>query len=102
MPYIASPFRPHLDPAIDEIVSSLRGHFSFDVRHGAANYVISRIIARSLKPDAGWGYSSLSRAVAVLEDAAAEMRRRLFDPYEDAARINNGDLPEYEQKQEQP
>jgi hypothetical protein len=102
MPYITSPFRLHLDPVIDEITSRLREHFAWEVRHGATNYVISRIVAETLKPDAGWGYSSLSRAVAVLEDAAAEMRRRLLDPYEDAARERNGDLPEYEQKQEQP
>jgi hypothetical protein len=62
---------------------------------GACNYIISRIVAGAMKPDAGWGYTSLSEAVDVFADAESEMRRRMLDPYEDKAIEKNGDLPEF-------
>lgn len=64
-------------------------------RPGPTNYVITRIVARALKPDDGWSYHSISRAIAVLRDAATEMERRLMAPYEDDKSAENGDIMEY-------
>ena len=64
-------------------------------RTGTTNYVITRIVTRALKPSDGWSYSSISRAIAVLNDAAMEMHRRLMDVREDYAIKENGDIPEY-------
>ena len=99
MPYIKPEKKVALSIPLISMVSGLIRGFSLDDRYGAANYIVTRIIAHSLKPSEGWSYISLSRAIAVLEDAAHEMRRRLLDPYEDAARKKNGDLPEYENKE---
>ncbi len=96
MPYIKEHDRTTLNFAIDEIVTQL-GWLQPDVlkRPGPTNYVVTRIVARTLKPEEGWSYHSISRALGVLRDAAAEMQRRLMDTREDAAIENNGDIPEY-------
>ncbi len=97
MPYIKLNDRARLNFYMEEVV----GHLKWvqpDVlkRPGPTNYVITRIVARTLKPEEGWSYHSISRAIAVLNDAAAEMRRRLMDVREDDAIEKNGDIPEYE------
>jgi hypothetical protein len=64
-------------------------------RPGIVNYVVTRLVASTLEPDEGWSYHSISRALAVLSDAKAEMRRRLMDVIENNAIVRNGDLQEY-------
>lgn len=66
-----------------------------DKRDGAVNYVISTIVASSMRPDDGWRYNSLLRAYGTFLAAAAEFYRRLVAPYEDKAIAKNGDIPEY-------
>lgn len=96
MPYIKHEDRVKLDFAIGEVVYALK-QTAPDVfkRPGPTNYTITRIVAAALKPDEGWSYHSLSRAIAVLRDAAAEMQRRLMDQREDHVIRENGDVPEY-------
>ena len=96
MPYIKQEDREKLDHYIDMAVNALRKE-SPDLinRSGLVNYVISRIVASSMKPEFGWKYSGLSRAVGILEDATHEFRRRLMDKYEDECIERNGDLEEY-------
>jgi hypothetical protein len=97
MPYINQKDRKFIDPAVDYLVENMLELDGQDiVPAGFANYIITSIIARSMRPASGWTYSSLSRALAVFHDAEAEMRRRLLDPYENTAIRNNGDIPEYE------
>lgn len=64
-------------------------------RPGIVNYIITRIVATTLKPEEGWSYHSVSRALAVLRDAETEMRRRIMDVVEEKAIWRNGDLREY-------
>lgn len=96
MPYIIKNDRSNLDPAIFEIVDRLE-KVAPDIlkRPGPTNYVVTRIVAGALKPAEGWSYHSLSRAIAVLRDAATEMERRLMAKREDQVIIENGDVPEY-------
>jgi hypothetical protein len=98
MPYIKKSDRDKLDFNIQEMVYSIDDlHRDVIDRPGLVNYTITRIVARSLEPEDGWGYHSLSRAIAVLRDAATEMERRLMAPYEDQKIRDNGDVPEYMQ-----
>ena len=97
MPYIKPDDRAKLNFYMEEVVRQLEW-VEPDIfkRTGTTNYVITRIVTRALKPADGWSYSSISRAIAVLTDAATEMRRRLMDVREDYAIKKNGDIPEYE------
>lgn len=98
MPYIAEDDRKILDKAIQTIVDRTRLIVARDEQgapDGICNYVISRIVAASMKPDRGWRYWTLGRALLVFEAAKLEFYRRLVAPYEDKAKLKNGDIPEY-------
>lgn len=95
MPYIKQSDRAHLNCDIDSIIYDLNNLAPLDKRYGPINYTISRIVASALKPKEGWSYHSISRALAVLQDAHDEMRRRLMDKREDQVIKINGDLDEY-------
>jgi len=93
MPYISRDDRHLIRPEpIQTLVHDL-GRITSSRRKGAVNYVISRIVLGAMEPRS---YHSISDAVSVLRDAAAEIERRLMGPREDVAIENNGDLPEYE------
>lgn len=62
---------------------------------GAVNYVITRLVLGAMKPEGGWGYSSLSDAIGVLRDAADEISKRLLSHYENTKMIANGDVKEF-------
>lgn len=97
MPYIKKQQRSFLDRAIHELVQCIELSSDDPLQLcGPTNYVLTRIVAQTLKPASGWSYHSLSRAIAVLRDAATEMERRLMAPYEQGKRGENGDVPEYE------
>jgi hypothetical protein len=99
MPYIKRNDREIVDGTIDRTIAALVFGFP-DIfnRPGPVNYVITRIVASSLKPPTGWSYHSISRAIAVLRDAATEMERRLMAHREKEAINENGDIEEYEGK----
>ena len=99
MPYIKQSQRAAVNRFIDALVEEMNEQIDGEAipSAGLVNYVITRIVAGTLRPPfTGWSYSSLSTALAVFRDAEAEMRRRLLDPYEDKAIAKNGDIPEYE------
>ena len=89
MPYVPPVNRVALDVIIDGLVNRLR---EIKARPGDCNYVVTRVVLEALKPGEGWSYHSLSDAVRVLKDAAAEIERRLLGPYEDDAILKNGDM----------
>ena len=95
MPYIKVGERQIIDDDLDVLCGDL-GDCMPKVDPGELNYVITRLVAKCMKPDDGWSYSSLSAARAIFRDAHDEFTRRLMDPYEDAACRRNGDIPEYE------
>ena len=98
MPYVSSTERVHLDPELEDVIRRVLLSPP-DKRPGLVNYSISRIVAKSMEPLHGWSYASLSAALAIFSDAAAEMRRRLMDQHEDAAIEQNGDIPEYQHRE---
>jgi hypothetical protein len=93
MPYINKEKRIKLDNDIDSLIASLKA--MPEELEGNCNYVITRIVAASMKPDTGWRYSSLSRAQEVFNAAGLEFNRRLVSRYEDTCIEKNGDVPEY-------
>jgi len=95
MPYIKQDQRNVLDPHIDHLIAQLCHSIPADKRPGAINYSVCRIVCNALRPNDGWSYHSLSKALAVLHDAEAELRRRLMDKHEDIVIQNNGDLKEF-------
>jgi len=97
VPYIKKIDRANgLDASINEVVADLKRIRHWPAtRKGAANYAVTRIVLASMKPNEGWSYTSISRALAVLDDAHGEMKRRLMDVREDKAIERNGDVPEY-------
>jgi hypothetical protein len=95
MPYVPIDIRSVLNPKIDELITLLKSYP--DSLEGNCNYTITRIVAASMKPDAGWRYANLSRAQEVFNAAGLEFNRRLVAPYEDKCIVKNGDLDEYKQ-----
>jgi hypothetical protein len=88
VPYIPRLDRPDFDVEIDQLVERLRENPS----PGNLNYVVSSITL-ALIPKVGARYSGVSAYIAALNDAAAEIRRRVLDPLEDRKIAENGDLP---------
>lgn len=104
MPYVKQEIRAEFDKPIDKIINRL---WCLDdvARDGAANYVISRIIAGSFSNEPckgnspGWSYRNASRAYGTFLAAAAEFYRRVLVPVEDGAINRNGDIAGYELEQ---
>jgi hypothetical protein len=95
MPYIKKELREALDPDIVRLINKVKEEVPEGERDGALNYVISRVVAATMKPDEGWRYVSLARAAEVFTAAGGEFRRRMLDPYETQSILGNGDIPEY-------
>ena len=92
MPYIKKEQR-FIDKKIDELSDKIRT-FSDEEKEGVLNYTISRLLARSM-PESNWRYKYINRAIGVLECIKLELYRRIAGPYEDTAKITNGDIEEY-------
>ena len=101
MPYISREDREHIrftailggDTVIEDLAESLRDVPSGKVG-GALNYTICRLACLSMKPDEGWGYTSLAEMMAHVRKAEEELDERLLKPYERYARYKNGDVEE--------
>ena len=87
MPYIAEPQRWELDDKIDELLDVVRNARQPE---GAFNYVITRIAIDFFKRDRS--YRTGNAVMGVLDCAAKEFYRRHLAPYEDAKRLENGDV----------
>lgn len=93
MPYISREDRGHIGcEAIEELVDQIESVPS-GKKKGALNYVVTKL---ALGVFGRGGYTELSDAIAALQDAADEIKRRKLGPYEDQAIKKNGDLCEYE------
>lgn len=95
MPYIKQYLRDSVDADIDNLVMEAKRNCAGDM-DGAANYIITRIVAGLFKPDEGWRYRYMAHAVGCLESVKAEFQRRIVAPYEDDCATANGDIGEYE------
>lgn len=58
---------------------------------GELNFAITRFMVEYVKRS-GKSYDVISDAIGAANDAAAEMRRRLLNPYEDFKIQENGDV----------
>lgn len=97
MPYINFDKRIEIAHESDGAIQALQYRLqqvARDKRKGSVNYVISRIVLGAMEGHTD--YHTISDAISVLRDAAAEIERRLMGPREDVAIAKNGDLPEYE------
>lgn len=94
MPYIKEQDKVQVVANLDRLIENIK-EFPLEEREGVVNYVISTVVASSLKPDTGWRYKWLNRAMGVLTCATQEFYRRLVAPYEDNCIKKNGDILEY-------
>ena len=93
MPYIKQDKRDVLDPAIDEIVSRLRGlqlDDPSDNIQGNMNYIVSRLLDKLYNAN----YQEVNNGVGMLICATLEYYRRMAAPYEDQKIYENGDAYE--------
>lgn len=94
MPYIIDPMKIKLEPAIHNLVETLRQFEDEDVE-GVMNYTITEVLNRRMKPEGGWRYKWINRAIGVLEAVKLEFYRRLASNYEQKAIEKNGDIGAY-------
>jgi hypothetical protein len=86
MPYLDPEDREEWDAWLDQIPGLPK-------TKGELNYLVSRLGIMFLAYQSSHpNYDERSNVIAALTDAAAEMRRRIMDPYEDEKIESNGDL----------
>ena len=90
MPYIKLNRRPALDPIIEALQKRLREQ---GAEQGEVNYTVTRIALGVLAVQPS--YKAYSSAIAALQDAADEIKRRCLSRYEDLAGDTNGDVIEF-------
>jgi hypothetical protein len=81
VPYIEQRKRLVLDWLVERMAPRLKAD-------GDLNYVLFAFALRHVKP----GYQNYRNFIGELNECAAEIRRRLLAPYEDAKIIENGDV----------
>jgi hypothetical protein len=90
MPYIKEDRRAKIDTHVSEVISALRG---LGWNEGDLNYALSRIVGTAFEEE--MRYTTIARVTGVLSNVATEFERRCVGPYENAAIVSNGDVPEY-------
>ena len=91
MPYIKQEKRDVLDPAIDQLLNTIRELESDDPANdteGNLNYIISKILDRLYVAN----YKELNNALGVLSAIAFEYYRRVGAPLENQASFDNGEV----------
>lgn len=83
MPYISKDKRVG---KCDEIVQLMKD-FNIQI-DGELNYILYRFIKETTEP----GYNRYKNAIGELECCKLEIYRRLVGPYEDEAKLRNGDV----------
>ena len=82
MPYIPQKDREEMDDLVEEM-------FAHGVEpNGSLNYVLFKFCKHYVSPS----YNDYKNFIGELTECAAEIRRRLLAPYEDAKREENGDV----------
>ncbi len=99
MPYITKDLRRKFKSPLEDLIAQVREQEP-SKQDGCLNYIVSELVARSIKPSSGWRYNLIHRAYGVFMAAGAEFYRRIAVPYEDKAIENNGDIVAYVQPQE--
>lgn len=88
VPYIKQDDREKYKDRLAQVAVDL-----FRQSKGDLNYCVT-LLAWEWAKSHGGGYTNISNAVGALQDAAAELRRRQLDPYEDEKIAENGDAYE--------
>lgn len=99
MPYIKKAQRAQLDPFIDNLAQAIASEAG-DI-DGKLNYAISRLVAGGYAPGGHWSYSLIQRAVGLIACVGQELYHRVAVPYEAEAAARNGDIPEYDDADDQ-
>lgn len=95
MPYIKKEQREELDEAI-KMLSDTILKTNESERAGRLNYIITRLLARSLDLTSP-KYENINRAVGILECAKLEFYQRIAVSYERRKYEENGDVIEYDE-----
>lgn len=82
MPYISQVSRVDIDYRLEPLVE-------FVATPGQANYAITALLLRALRPQT---YTEYNSVIGVLECCKLEMYRRAVAPYEDRKASENGDV----------
>ena len=93
MPYIKQEKRDVLDPAIEQLIDTLRGLQLDDPEDNTEanlNYILSRLLDKMYISS----YKEINNAVGMLFTTALEYYRRVAGPYEDQKRFDEGDVYE--------
>lgn len=87
MPYIKQNWRKEIDDYIDEISCNI------DIENpGVLNYVISKLIYKSLNKNGQVNYEKYNKVIGVIECSKLEIYRRLVSEYENEKIKENGDV----------
>lgn len=92
MPYIVQDRRDALDPAIEQMLTALRGLELDDESNntqGNINYIFTRIL-KAVYP--GGRYQEINDAMGVLHSCSFEYYRKVAAPYEDQKEFENGSV----------
>jgi hypothetical protein len=82
MPYIKKEDRPHIIEKLKELVPYINSKGDF-------NYTVCQLLGELIL-GGKIGYTEISNWIDTLDDAEAEARRILLNPYEDRKIIENG------------
>ena len=93
MPYTTQKDRRKFEPQLGELRESIKRNIyqkGAQMSKGDLTYLVYALGLEYFKGRTS--YTNVSTAISCLNDAAAEMRRRYLDPYEDEKIEENGDV----------
>ena len=96
MLYVVQEQRDKIDSKINALVEAIDDlMYSPAALKGVANYTITRLLLKVMKPASGWNYSAICDLMGTMTCSQQELYRRLAGPYEDKAIARNGDVTEF-------
>ena len=96
MPYIKQEIRDQLDPAIEDlaiaIMKTMVGGKHVVPSAGWYNYIITMLLSTAYSVNVFPSYENINTIMGILESVKQEFYHRVAVPYEEAKRIENGDV----------
>ena len=92
MPYINRDERSEINVAVDSLVDAILSGSGGGIPMGRMNYAITRLCHMLLIEKGPLSYTKLSTVRAVIQDVNDEFYRKVFAPYEDLKRGENGSV----------
>ena len=94
MPYIKQKARDSLEPEFSDFIMKFNELCDNTDQPSNAmfNYVVFRLLRQTEREDERMSYTKMSSAMAGVNDAVEEFRRRFLNPLEDVIRESRGDV----------